>query len=269
MSVLSDQDVIGEVGRNLLIYPFKEASLQGDCLAVTASDYAYSIEQRKLVDIQTDPVKPKKRFFSVPKKETVLVWTNECLWLSNSFCGSIHSRVKLVSKGIGHHGTRVNPNWAGILCITLQNLSNADIQISIGEVIAYLRFYKLSSKSLTPRNLDEPARLDVLPDGCPVPDKLREWIYSENRWRRGNEDTLRKLLNKSTDYQEVKKTFQQKSRRYQIELFLKRWTPPLVVAALILVYLWINKINPDLGKLILVLIPIATAIAIETTKNSR
>ena len=274
MSVLSEQDIIDELGKGILIYPFKKSQLTGSCLALTASAYAYAIKDKKLLDAHSDPNQPEQKFFTLPPRDTVLVWTNESVCINECFCGSIIARVRLVSKGIGHIGTRVNPNWEGILCITLHNLSDAAIQINLGETIAYLRFHKLLSKSWTPKNLHNPARPDILPEGCSVPDKLNRWIYDgSNRWRRGNEDALmEKLKNDSTDYQEIlrdrerqRKYLQEQSTSHKIMLWLKRLTAPVVLSALILIYLRISPQNPLVGNLILAIIPVVGTIAVEIT----
>ncbi len=274
MSVLSEQDIIDELGKGILIYPFKKSHLTGSCLALTSSQYAYDIKEKKLLDTHIDPNQPDQKFFVLPPRDTVLVWTNESVCINEYFCGSIIARVRLVSKGIGHIGTRVNPNWAGILCIALHNLSDADIQINVGETIAYLRFYKLLSKSLTPKNLHNPARLDILPESCPVPEKLNKWMSdSSNRWRRGNEDALvEKLKNDSPDYAEILKDrerklkyLQEQSTSHKVMLWFKKLTAPVVLSALILMYLNISPHNPLLGNLILAIIPVVGTIAVEIT----
>jgi len=274
MSVLSEQDIIDELGKGILIYPFKKSQLTGSCLALTASQYAYAIKDKKLLDAHSDPNQSEQKFFILPPRDTILVWTNESVCINDCFCGSIIARVRLVSKGIGHIGTRVNPNWEGILCITLHNLSDADIKINLDETIAYLRFHKLLSKSLTPKNLHDPARLDILPESCPVPDKLNRWIYEgANRWRRGNEDALReKLTNDSPDYAEILrdrerklKYLQEQYTSHKVMLWFKKLTAPVVLSALILIYLSISPQNPLLGNLILAIIPVVGTIAVEIT----
>jgi deoxycytidine triphosphate deaminase len=274
MSVLSEQDIIDELGKGILIYPFQKSHLTGSCLALTASSYAYSIKDKKLLDVHSDPNLPEEKFFILPPRDTVLVWTNESVCINDSFCGSIIARVRLVSKGIGHIGTRVNPNWGGILCITLHNLSDATIQINLGESIAYLRFHKLLSKSWTPKNLHNPARPDILPESCPVPDKLHRWIHdTSNRWRRGNEDALKEQLeNDSPDYKVILrdrerqlKSLQEQSTSYKFRLWLKKLTAPVVLSALILIYLRISPQNPLVGNLILAIIPVVGTIAVEIT----
>jgi len=274
MSVLSEQDIIDELGKGILIYPFNKSQLTGSALALTASAYAYAIKDKKLLDAHSDPNQPEQKFFTLPPRDTVLVWTNESVCINECFCGSIIARVRLVSKGIGHIGTRVNPNWGGIFCITLHNLSDAAIQINLGEPIAYLRFHKLLSKSLTPKNLHDPARLDIIPESCPVPDKLHRWIHDPTkRWRRGNEDALmEQLKNDSPDYKVIlrdrerqRKSLQEQSTSHKFMLWLKRLTAPVVLSALILIYLRISPQNPLLGNLILAIIPVVGTIAVEIT----
>lgn len=265
MSVLSEQDIIDELGKGILIYPFQKSQLTGSCLALTASEFAYAIKDKKLLDVHSDPNQPERKFFTLPPRDTVLVWTNESVCINESFCGSIMARVRLVSKGIGHIGTRVNPNWGGILCITLHNLSDTDIQIDLGERIAYLRFHKLLSKSLSPKNLHNPARPDILPESCSVPDKLNRWIYDPTkRWRRGNEEALKEQLNNdSPDYKVILRDRERQRKSFM--LWLKRLTAPVVLSALILIYLRISPQNPLVGNLILAIIPVVGTIAVEIT----
>src|SRR4028119_238093 len=152
MSVLSEWDIINELGRGIFIYPFKgeEESFTGCCLCLTASEYAYTFNiaeptqepQLLLITDQDD-----KKFIKIPSRKTAIIWTNESVFLGNYLCGSLHSKVKLVSQGLGHIGTRVNPNYGGILAIALHNLSDEDILIKVGETIASLRIHRLNSKS--------------------------------------------------------------------------------------------------------------------------
>jgi deoxycytidine triphosphate deaminase len=265
MSVLSEQDIIDELGKGILIYPFNKSQLTGSALALTASAYAYAIKDKKLLDAHSDPTQPEQKFFTLPPRDTVLVWTNESVCINECFCGSILARVRLVSKGIGHIGTRVNPNWGGVLCITLHNLSDVAIQINLGEPIAYLRFHKLLSKSLTPKNLHDPARLDIIPESCPVPDKLHRWIHDPTkRWRRGNEEALKEQLNNdSPDYKVILRDRERQRKSFM--LWLKRLTAPVVLSALILIYLRISPQNPLVGNLILAIIPVVGTIAVEIT----
>src|SRR6476661_4747632 len=119
MSVLSEWDIINELGRGIFIYPF---SLRGCCLCLTASKHAYTF----YIDQQTQQhgfllLTEPPDIIKIPSRKTAIIWTNESVFLGNYLCGSLHSKVKLVSQGLGHIGTRVNPNYGGVMAIALHN----------------------------------------------------------------------------------------------------------------------------------------------------
>ncbi|MEG4106266.1 dCTP deaminase domain-containing protein [Microcoleus sp. S13_C5] len=230
MSVLSEWDIINELGRGIFIYPFKgkEDSITGCCLHLTASEYAYTFNiaqptqepQRLLFTDQDD-----KKFIKIPSRKTAITWTNESVFLGNYLCGSLHSKVKLVSQGLGHIGTRVNPNYGGILAIALHNLSDNDILIEVGETIAYLRVHRLTSPSSAKKS-DDSGKLvtDAIP-GDSIPSKLKAWINDpQNRWRKGEPEEIWKVLEASSGYQTAKDELKKKSIRYRLVFkYLPQW----------------------------------------------
>jgi deoxycytidine triphosphate deaminase len=242
MSVLSEWDIINELGRGIFIYPFKgkEGSITGCCLHLTASEYAYTFNiaqptqepQRLLFTDQDD-----KKFIKIPSRKTAIIWTNESVFLGNYLCGSLHSKVKLVSQGLGHIGTRVNPNYGGILAIALHNLSDNDILIEVGETIAYLRVHRLTSPSSAKKS-DDSGKLvsDAIP-GDSIPSKLKAWINDpQNRWRKGEPEEIWKVLEASLDYQKAKDELKKKSLGYRlVGKHWPRWSPTVwatIIAAL-------------------------------------
>jgi hypothetical protein len=42
--------------------------------------------------------------------------------------------VDRVSVGLGHIGTRVNPNWSGVPCIAIHNFSEEAIRVNVRDV---------------------------------------------------------------------------------------------------------------------------------------
>ena len=102
MSVLSEWDIINELGRGIFIYPFQErnTSIRGCCLCLTASEYAYTFdiaqptqEPQHLLFTDQD----NNKFIKIPSRKTAIIWTEESVFLGNYLCGSLHSTVKLVS----------------------------------------------------------------------------------------------------------------------------------------------------------------------------
>ncbi len=212
MSVLSDRDIIRELGRGILFYPLKPGSIKACDLCLTASEYAYAIGQKQRLLIQTEPKTGKlgeeQKFFYVPPRDTALVWTDESVYLSNRFRGPLYSISSEVSRGIGHIGTRVNPCWTAVLCISLHNVSEEPQRINVRDVnqpIAYLAIEKLSSSSLSNRNSDNPARLDIL-RGRPNSQEIFDYFnQKEHSWMMGNTDLLKKLMLASDEYKTLKR----------------------------------------------------------------
>ncbi|BCL37717.1 dCTP deaminase domain-containing protein [Nostoc sp. MS1] len=266
MSVLSDRDIIDELVRgNLLFYPFNKERLKGSVLGLTASKCAYSIKNKSLLKIETD-VDSNRSYFEIDERDTVLIFTNECIALNDFYCGTIHSKVLIVSRGLSHIGTKVNPGWSGILSIPIHNLSTDKNKVYVNEVIAYLRFHKLSSRSLSIVAEHKSGRLNDFPDNVPQP--LNEWIHdSKNTWRTGDTSILKKTLEESQEYQEVKRNRLQETTSYRMKTILNRWAAPIVVSLLMLFYFHRNnKVN---NELIIAIIPVAYTAVSEFTRNSR
>lgn len=235
MSVLSEWDIINELGRGIFIYPFqgKRNSIRGCCLCLTASEFAYRFyidqqtQQHQFLRL-TDP--PDHKLIKIPSRKTAIIWTKESVFLDNYLCGSIHSKVKLVSQGIGHLGTRVNPNYGGVMAIALHNLSDNEIQIEVGDTIAYLRIHRLSSKSsFSPSTEDDdPGKLnDAIPEGYVRPPQLIRWLNDpQNQWRRGDKNDILQALKQSPDneYKKAKDELKKKSLRYRLVFkYLPQW----------------------------------------------
>ena len=230
MSVLSEWDIINELGRGIFIYPFQERkkSIRGCCLCLTASEHAYTFNIAQPTQEPQDLLftdQDNNKFIKIQSRKTAIIWTEESLFLGNYLCGSLHSTVKLVSQGLGHIGTRVNPNYKGVMAIALHNLSDNEIQIKVGETIAYLRIHSLSSKSsfLSPPR-ESPGKVnDAIPEGCRTPIKLINWLLNDdqNLWRQGNPEDIWKVLEASPEYQKAKEDLKKKSIGYR--LFSKHW----------------------------------------------
>jgi deoxycytidine triphosphate deaminase len=233
MSVLSEWDVVKELGVGILIYPFWgiKQSLSGGCLRLTASEQVYVVDRNFPASRKPKKLSVTDGCFTIKSGQTALVWTNESVILSGNFCGSIHSKVNLAASGIGHIGTRVNPHWQGVLSIALHNYSNEEIKLHQGDTIAYLMFHKMISTS--PGNYEAPrkrasAKLDeAFPEGISAPKELRKWV--EDSWRDGYKESFFKELERKriedkvnlTSYQEVKMEF---LRRNPLFFWLPRYS---------------------------------------------
>ncbi|BAY64956.1 hypothetical protein NIES22_50570 [Calothrix brevissima NIES-22] len=242
MSVLSDQDIIRELGKGILFHPLKQGSIKACDLCLTASEYAYAIGKKQRLIIETEPKQGKpdeeQQFFKIPPKDTVLVWTDESIWLSNRFRGPLYSIVAEVSRGIGHIGTRVNPCWSGALCIALHNVSDDELRINVRDVkqpIVYLAIEKLSSKSSSSHKSDRNARLDML-RGRPNSQEIFDYFnQKENNWMMGDTELLKKLMFESDEYKKLKTSVHNTLLRFLGADEQVRWTAINAIAALLAV----------------------------------
>ncbi|MEH2255749.1 hypothetical protein [Nostoc sp.] len=253
MSVLSDRDIIRELGRGVLFHPLKPGSIKACDLCLTASEYAYAIgqQQRLIIETESNQDQPgkEKKFFYIPPRDTALVWTDESVWLSNRFRGPLSSVVEPVSEGLGHIGTRVNPCWSAVLCIALHNVSDKAIRINVRDVkrpIAYLAIEKLSSKSSSNGNSDSSARLDLL-RGRPNRHEIDDFFnQKELRWMKGDTDLLKKLMLESDEYKNHKRVIQYTLLNLLDPDEQVRWTAiNAIIAALALIFAGIALFKPS------------------------
>lgn len=141
MSTLGYYDIINELGRNILIYPLDNLIIKGASIDLTVSKYAWSLNSEKSLVDGDDVV--------IPPLETAIIFTNETIWASEKICGTYHPKVSLVSRGLTHIATTLDPLFVGISKITLTNLSDNEIRLPINSpfVSIILHYIKSSSKN--------------------------------------------------------------------------------------------------------------------------
>lgn len=208
MSILSKKSLIKELGKGIFYHPLKINSIRSCNFCLTASEYAYSTKNKQRLEIKNE--NENKKYLEIPPNDTVLIWTDESIWLSQNFCASLHSTTTLVSKGIGHIGTRINPNWCGVLSIAFHNLSDNPVNINIKDAqnpIAYLMIHKLTSQSEKQGNIDGGSRLDIL-EGLFNTQEIYDFYQKrDNRWMRDNVELLKEKMIHSKEYLKLKDNF--------------------------------------------------------------
>lgn len=81
----------------------------------------------------------------VPPNGTALILTEESVWVSKKITGSYHSKVGVVSLGIGHIGTTLDPGWVGQSLIAVHNHTNDPIAIPVGSTFVSLMLLYLNT----------------------------------------------------------------------------------------------------------------------------
>ena len=146
--MLSKIDIENEIGKQINIIPFNNENIKEASLNVTASKYAWTYDHENSVTAVNNEeiiLKPHK---------TTLVYTEEIIGIGSKIGGTVHSKVSMAVKGIGHIGTTFGPCYCGRLIIPLHNITNQDISIKIGETFATLIFHYVQSKGIKINDTD-------------------------------------------------------------------------------------------------------------------
>lgn len=194
--MLSNKDILREIGRNILIYPFVKDNIKGASINLTASNMAWSIRTKESIYSATDDL------ITIPPHDTGLIESNEVLCVSKKIAGTYHSRVKNVSKGLGHIGTTLNPGWIGRSLIAVHNITEEPVAIKVNDPFVTICFEYLYSSSNIKENND-PGRTDVL-HGFKLSDDEKKRIYEEDYNR--DVRALKEKMLSSTEYQQYAAT---------------------------------------------------------------
>lgn len=127
---LSNIDIEKLLGKEIFIYPYRaNNSKGGSTYNLTASCFAYYVEGNdKIYAVKGNEI-------IIPPHKTVLIQTEESIYVSNKICGTYHSKVSLVSKGLGHIGTTLDPMYFGTSKIAIQNTSDEEKIIKVGRPV--------------------------------------------------------------------------------------------------------------------------------------
>jgi deoxycytidine triphosphate deaminase len=206
MSALSNVDIERElIQGNILIFPFDKRNIKGASYNFTVGQFAYRVPKDPDGEYKSVYDSVNRRII-LPPKSTVLVATNESIWVSHKIAGTYHSKVKLVSKGIGHIGTTLDPNFLGVALIALHNISDNEVFLEPEkDTFVSVTFHYLKTQA-TEDHDNKPGRPDLVSMIKPNKDD-RDWLEVEYR---GNENVLRKTLNLDLEFLTFKKSFSAK-----------------------------------------------------------
>lgn len=157
MITLSNIDIINELGTNLVIYPIKEQNLKASTYNFTVSKYAWNLQNKQSVfSKETNEI-------TVYAHSTTLIRTEEVIWASSKICGTYHSKVSLVSQGLGHIGTTLDPEYIGSSLIALHNHTEKDLKLKVGiDTFTSIIFRYLKTPSSINTHYNHSGRTEIL-----------------------------------------------------------------------------------------------------------
>ena len=193
MSLLSYDDIIRELGNNIFVYPLIGKNIKGSSLNLTPSKLAWSLSTGDNVYNEA------KNAIVLDKGDTVLVETEEAIHVTEKIGGSYHSKVKVVSRGIGHIGTTLDPGWIGPSLIALHNTTQETVEVDVGETFITIMFFWNETPS-TKRVSDPPGRPDIF-HRLNVTDAELAWLDED--WRK-EYSALSRKMRQSEEYNKLK-----------------------------------------------------------------
>ena len=161
----------------ILVYPFEEAQLTPVGYDLRVGAQHLSLKRKKEFELGVG------QEFSIEPGETLLVSTEEYIGLpkhNQTLVGIIESKVSLVSLGLSHVSTTVDPDWEGHLLVALTNHQSFPIKLIRRQPFCTLMFIEVKTKA-TKQVGRPPGRSDI------ILERIRAW-------RQAAEDAQRSLL---------------------------------------------------------------------------
>lgn len=196
--MLSNKDIFRELGKNIFIYPLKLENIKAASINLTASPLAWSLTTKGSIVLGSSQI-------VIPPHDTALIETVENLAVTNKIGGTYHSKVGMVSKGLGHVGTTLDPEWIGSSLLAITNHTDNNITIPVGSSFVSIIFYYLNSKARKINDQNFPGRPDQLAAlGIRISESENTWL--DEPWRKILSELKKKML-QSNEYKEIKKTW--------------------------------------------------------------
>lgn len=223
--MLSKLDIENELGKGISVYPFNEDKIKENSINLSASKYGWSMKKGKCYIDEEGNIHKYNKNNSLKEIEilkgknsvrningedyivllplsTTLIETEEVIAIDNYIGGTYHSRVGIVSLGIGHNGTMFGPNFSGHSLIIIHNVSEYPLKIKVGEEIVSVVFNYLNKPIDFPNatnngHLEKMSRL-----GIKLNTKEEEFLNKD--WKkRANE--VREKMKSSEQFKSYKK----------------------------------------------------------------
>ncbi len=141
MSLLTDKDITKLLGKDIVIDNFFPEGVTPVGYDFHVGDFVYSLDQCSLI-------KPVDGYYDLPPESTILILTRESLWVSKRIGGLFHSKVSLVTQGLSHIATTLDPNWFGPLLITFRNNNKTPFKLQENRLLLTFGEAKLNLEKM-------------------------------------------------------------------------------------------------------------------------
>lgn len=224
--MLSIVDIKRNLGKNIYIYPLTTSSIKSNSVDLHASKFAWSATTKKSLFNGSDKI-------IIPPHDTALIYTQEAIYVSNKIGGTYHSKVRLVSDGLGHIGTSLDAQYIGLSIIAIHNITNTTKELQVGnEFVTITFFYLHSDDYIDAISHDNPPGHPIIISEFENVKEFQDW-EEQNRWCR-NKGELYHAMTTSPEYKECKNQFEKEQ-----VVFNRKYIKRKSVKYLLIVTLWI------------------------------
>lgn len=276
--MLSKTDIINELGKGICVFPLERNNIKENSLNLCAGEYAWTMENREIYFCK-DEYEKSKRFSLIKDAEhtevhtfnkggtaivgddngkkyiillplsTTLIETKEVLSVSSYIGGTYHSKVGLVSKGLGHIGTMVGPNFSGDSLIAIHNISNNLVVLEVGESFVSVVFHYLDTpyEKPNPTNSGHTDKFSAL--GIKVTEDDLKVLNAD--WRKQFNEVKMKMLDQD-EYEAIQKDILLQKRENIKKYFNKKniITGSVTIAVLVIMYILAYRADVKTGSTI-------------------
>lgn len=241
MTVLSDVDIKREMGRNIIIFPYRNGNLKGATYNLTASRLAWNLSTKQSIYNEST------NRIIIPPRTTALIETYETIWVSQKICGTYHSKVYPVSRGTGHIGTTLDPNYKGPSLIAVHNHSDDEVAFipeDPDHSFVTITFHYVYTASSIEEHGNYAGRIEILGKlGIRLTEEEERFLSPDFRNIR---EAMKREMEKCPDYQEItqqRESRVEKSSIQKLYIFLG-----IILAALLLTSVILSVRKQDFEK---------------------
>ena len=240
--MLSIVDLKKELGKNIYIYPLHIESIKSNSIDLHISKFAWSLMTKKTIY--------DNGYIVIAPNDTALVYSEESIYVSNLIGGSYHSKVTLVSRGLGHIGTTLDAQYIGCSIIALHNNSKDCIKIKVGSEFVTIHFWYLNTPDYidAPSHDNEPGHPRML-NGFENVNSYIEW-RDNNTWTTRKKDLFLKMT-ESEEFQKCKKEFekeQEEFSRFKVKTRIKKYIKIICLLFVVCLLVSIPSYFVDFGN---------------------
>lgn len=258
--MLSKFDIQKELGKGICVFPLDLDNIKENSINLCAGDFAWSMSTGQVFGNKCEKDKNKRfsltkdsehndaitvskgksaivdgengeRYILILPRSTTLIETKEVLALGANIGGTYHSKVGLVSKGLGHIGTMVGPNFSGDSLLAIHNISEDLVVLNVGESFVSVVFHYLTtpftfSNPTTSGHTDKFSAL-----GLDVSEEELEILNQD--WKKKFEEVQKRMC-QSREFQKLKRELSTQKWKSIKRFFCKRNLFVMVIAIVVI-----------------------------------